>query len=348
MFIFSGYFGTLLYTGDFRLHPDHAHLGALPILRRGISRIFLDNTFCHPVFSYPSRETATKELLATVASKWPCLLLVSVYKLGKELLLQTLARHLGTRVLLPPARAAAISALSLPEDLFMPEPCMPADAPSEELWQLGLRGCIWAVAGKQLRPLLQWASSNGIPTVGILSTGWSALNYNSDLSNDAADVGVHDSNDGVYECAYSDHCSFLELVQFLSCLPRAPVTLISPVPRPGTFGYDGIEGVQKLLQFSEAPSISYREKSAAKHTTAKFPHGRLNGRKGGTMALLRRARFPLGMPRSGRRADAHLVRRRRHTITAVLSGGPPRSGGTGNRDFSPFVPPGLRMYRGAH
>ena len=33
MFLFSGYFGNILYTGDFRLHPQHSEICTLPMLR---------------------------------------------------------------------------------------------------------------------------------------------------------------------------------------------------------------------------------------------------------------------------------------------------------------------------
>ncbi|CAE8600822.1 unnamed protein product, partial [Polarella glacialis] len=90
MFVFSGYFGNVLYTGDFRLHKDHAHLGAMPLLQRQggqLARIFLDNTFCHPSFQQPTREEVAKELLKSLSCKWPALIFIAVYKLGKEPLL---------------------------------------------------------------------------------------------------------------------------------------------------------------------------------------------------------------------------------------------------------------------
>jgi len=82
MFLFSGDFGTLLHTGDFRWHPEHVHLCSLPLLRGGLARIFLDNTFCHPAFEHPPREVVAAEAAATAASKWPCVLFVCGYRLG--------------------------------------------------------------------------------------------------------------------------------------------------------------------------------------------------------------------------------------------------------------------------
>jgi len=141
MFIFSGHFGTVLHTGDFRLHPEHLHLGALPPLRRGLSRIFLDNTFCHPLFQHPSREAAIEEACEAAVAKWPCVLYVCVYRLGKEQLLQALAKRLQTKVFVSPDRAKALlaSGFSLDDD-FVQEPCSATEIDVEHLWRLDCGG----------------------------------------------------------------------------------------------------------------------------------------------------------------------------------------------------------------
>jgi len=127
---------------------------------------------------------------------------------------------------------------------------LPLELPPEELRQLSLRGCVWAVARAQLRPALQRASSNGIPAYAVHPSGWSA-------AADGADCG-----EGVVKVSYSDHCSYLELVQFLLCLPPAPVTLLTPLPQPGSkFGYDGMAGMLALLHDASVQSIGYTEAS---------------------------------------------------------------------------------------
>jgi len=263
MFVFSGYFGTLLYTGDFRFHPEHVCIGSLPSLRGGLTRIFLDNTFCHPAFQYPSREAATREIIEAAVHSWPCVLFIAVYQLGKESLMSMLAQHLCTRVLVTPRRHEELAAAGVPTEEFMVQPCEPLALPVKELWRLSLGGCVWAVTRKQLRPALWRASSNGVPALGIIPSGWSALK----------DEGTEGIYDGVEDVPYSDHCSFLELVQFLSCLPLAPVTFNSPLSQAGgKFGYDGAHGMRQLLQLSGTPSISF-EVRAEKESNIR-PSGR--------------------------------------------------------------------------
>lgn len=248
MFVFSGHFGTLLHTGDFRLHPCHMALASLAPLRNGLTRIFLDNTFCHPDFAFPSREDAIKDALTRVSMKWPCLLFVAVYTLGKELLLGSLASYLCTSVFVPESRVQSLHEAGVAPELFVKQPCEPATMPESELRQLGLRGCVWAVKRKQMRQLHSRAASFGIATVGLSPTGWCA----------------DGECDGIETLQYSDHCSFLELVQFLCALPLAPVTLVSPVPTElRKFSYDGVYGMQQLLEFSGVPSITYSHEHVA-------------------------------------------------------------------------------------
>ena len=122
MFVFAGYFGTLLYTGDFRYHEDHAHVSVLPLLTRPdaeLSRIFLDNTFCHPQFQHAPRAEVSKIICKRLISKWPCIAFVVVYKLGKESLLAQLAARLKTVVLLPKERATVANELGMPSSISL-------------------------------------------------------------------------------------------------------------------------------------------------------------------------------------------------------------------------------------
>eukprot|EP00747_Dinoflagellata_sp_TGD_P164979 gnl/TRDRNA2_/TRDRNA2_185698_c0_seq1.p1 gnl/TRDRNA2_/TRDRNA2_185698_c0~~gnl/TRDRNA2_/TRDRNA2_185698_c0_seq1.p1 ORF type:complete len:557 (+),score=54.08 gnl/TRDRNA2_/TRDRNA2_185698_c0_seq1:48-1673(+) len=304
MFVFSGSFGSVLHTGDFRLHPEHALLGTLPPLSSGkLTRVFLDNTFCHPIFRHPPRSVAEAEMIDAAVKAWPCVLFVVVYQLGKESLLSALSRRFETRVVVPESRVPALLAAGLASDTFAVEPCSPNAVPADMLWRLGLCGCIWVVSRAQLRHALERACSFGVPARGFIPSGWAATasgrghgpstapppsanpgcgngisqpsapleaetetamtapGTNTTPAVEEMDTCSDDADDGdsVREFAYSDHCSFLELVQFLSFLPLAPVTFNSPLPKgsSGRFGYNGEEGVKKLQELTGVPCISY-------------------------------------------------------------------------------------------
>ena len=268
MFVFSGFFGTILYTGDFRFHEDHAHLSVLPLFTRPnaeLSRIFLDNTFCHPQFRHASRAEVSRAITKRLISKWPCIAFVAVYKMGKESLLAELARRLKTMVLLPKERLMVTKDLEIGCP-FQEQPCNPQSAPADELRRRSLQGCIWAVSRRNLRKSLWQAAESGAAAHAIDPSGWAELSrkeyvpcFEDCHTVSGQEVPVFVSDDGVSHYPYSDHSSFLELVQFLSCLPAAPVTFIESLPVPGPFGYDGEVGMNRLLHEAGVPSIRYSQ-----------------------------------------------------------------------------------------
>ena len=287
MFIFSGYFGTLLYTGDFRLHDDHVHLSVLPLLARPnaeLSRIFLDNTFCHPQFAHAPRAEVCKAITKRIISKWPCIAFVVVYKMGKESLLAHLAKRLKTVVLLPKERMLVAKDLGLHGSNIQEQPCNPQSAAAEELRRRSMQGCIWAVSRRNVRKSLWQATESGAAAHAIDPSGWAELSrsqyvpcYEDSHTVSGQTVPVFVSDDGVSHYPYSDHCSYLELVQFLSCLPSAPVTFIGPLPKPGPFGYDGEVGLHRLLHEAGVPSIKYYQqgrfgKARSEHMSTRISH----------------------------------------------------------------------------
>ncbi|XP_059661016.1 uncharacterized protein LOC132307313 isoform X2 [Cornus florida] len=68
MFLFRGEFGCMLYTGDFRweTRSKRAHI-ARAMLGNAIGNdkvdiVYLDNTYCNPSYSFPSREVAAQQI----------------------------------------------------------------------------------------------------------------------------------------------------------------------------------------------------------------------------------------------------------------------------------------------
>ncbi|XP_063930265.1 5' exonuclease Apollo-like isoform X3 [Zophobas morio] len=53
MFLLEAYFGTVLYTGDFRYESGILDVNLLQ--NKIIDHIYLDNTYCHPKFQFPKR-----------------------------------------------------------------------------------------------------------------------------------------------------------------------------------------------------------------------------------------------------------------------------------------------------
>lgn len=261
MFLFRGDFGSVLHTGDFRLHPMMGtripELLSLPdeqintLSTYGdLLEVFLDNTFCHPMFDFPSREEVHAEVLDYAAGGWPCLLLVAAGNLGKERLLRGLAQRLQTRVRVPPKRAAFLRVI-LGDEFeaeFEAQPLTPLEATADDLRALSAQGCVWVICTKNIERMRSRAAAIGSKSRAIFPTGWAPL-----LEN------VDDGDRDIRRFPYSDHSSFPELVQFLSWLPAAPVTLLTQLSSNGTkLGYDGEEGAQSLAELANVYSLSYQ------------------------------------------------------------------------------------------
>ncbi|CAK9093071.1 unnamed protein product [Durusdinium trenchii] len=265
MFLFFGYFGSVLYTGDFRLHEKHQDIASLaPVRDKGLSRIYLDNTFCDPRFQQPSREDVAAAISKRFRRKWPCIIFVESYRLGKETLLLHLAQKLRSRVLVSEERKKTMRACGFESDQVQIQSCDPLQASEDLLQTEALRGCIWAISRQNLRKGMWQASDSGCAFHGIRATGWAEQARKEESMPSCEDLDenlVAVSDDGVFHYLYSDHCSFLELVQFLQFLPKAPVTFISPVgSSEGTYSFDGADGIQKLMASASVPSIRYSER----------------------------------------------------------------------------------------
>lgn len=69
------------------------------------------------------------------------------------------------------------------------------------------------------------------------------------------------SDDGICSFSYSDHCSYLELVQFLEFLPCVPVTFVTPLSEAeGPYNYVGATGLKQLMQDTGIPSVRHCRK----------------------------------------------------------------------------------------
>lgn len=99
MFLFEGYFGRILYTGDFRYDP-HIMNPIFIECEKGIDYLYLDTTYCDPAFDFPSQEEATKAIKNIISSGYPGHhILLGTDSLGKEELFLELATYFNTQVI---------------------------------------------------------------------------------------------------------------------------------------------------------------------------------------------------------------------------------------------------------
>lgn len=193
MFLFQGYFGNILYTGDFRFIPE---MLKLPLLQTNIiiDVLYLDNTYCPSKWHFPSREDATEEIKIIIRNHPDHQVVIGIYSLGKESLLVELAMEFGW-LGVSPERMKTLQLLGLPN-----------------VFTTAIEECrLRVVDAHQLnsRSVAHWNCE--WPTIAVLPSG-----------NRAG----RQPCDSIFIVPYSDHSSYGELRQFVAGLqPRAIVPI---------------------------------------------------------------------------------------------------------------------------
>uniref|UniRef100_A0A8C5M255 5' exonuclease Apollo n=1 Tax=Leptobrachium leishanense TaxID=445787 RepID=A0A8C5M255_9ANUR len=185
MFLFEGYFGTILYTGDFRYSPSMLNYPPLHN-KKTIDVLYLDNTNCDPDQKLPSREEATNQIKEIIEDH-PCHdIVIGLYFLGKESLVVDLAKHFKSWVVVNPQRLELLKILEL-EDVFTTE-------------ENAGRFHIVDQSEVKYANMVKWNSV--CPTIAILPTSRKVRVWHKD----------------VHVVPYSDHSTFDDLTAFVSRL----------------------------------------------------------------------------------------------------------------------------------
>ncbi|XP_005389165.1 PREDICTED: 5' exonuclease Apollo [Chinchilla lanigera] len=198
MFLFEGYFGTILYTGDFRYTPSMLKEPALA-LGKQIHTLYLDNTNCNPALVLPSRREAAHQIIQLIRRHPQHNIKIGLYSLGKESLLEQLALEFQTWVVLSPQRLELVQLLGLADVFTVEEKA----------------GRIHAVEHMEIcrSAMLHWNRTH--PTIAILPTSRK----------------IHRSHPGIHIIPYSDHSSYSELHAFVAALkPCQVVPIVSRQP----------------------------------------------------------------------------------------------------------------------
>ncbi|KAM5202101.1 5' exonuclease Apollo isoform 2-T2 [Hipposideros larvatus] len=198
MFLFEGYFGTILYTGDFRYTPSMLKEPALRVGKQ-IHTLYLDNTNCNPALVLPSQEEAARQIVELIRKHPEHNVKIGLYSLGKESLLEQLALEFQTWVVLSPRRLELVQLLGL-ADVFTVEETA---------------GRIQAVDHLEIcrSAMLRWNQTH--PTIAVLPTSRK----------------IHSSHPDIHVIPYSDHSSYSELRAFVAALkPCQVVPIVSRQP----------------------------------------------------------------------------------------------------------------------
>ncbi|XP_062962245.1 5' exonuclease Apollo [Cynocephalus volans] len=207
MFLFEGYFGTILYTGDFRYTPSMLKEPALT-LGKQIHTLYLDNTNCNPALVLPSRQEAAHQIVQLIRKHPHHNVKIGLYSLGKESLLEQLALEFRTWVVLSPRRLELVQLLGLADVFTLEEKA----------------GRLHAVDHMEIchSAMLHWNQTH--PTIAILPTSRK----------------IHRSHPDIHIIPYSDHSSYSELRAFVAALKPCQVVPIVGRRPCGDFFQDSL------------------------------------------------------------------------------------------------------------
>lgn len=197
MFLFQGYFGTVLYTGDFRYDPSM--LAVPPLRNLKIDVLYLDNTNCDAEQRLPSRQEATNQIKELIEQHPNYEIVIGLYSIGKESLLVDLARTFQSWIVVSPQRLKLLNLLDL-EEVF--------SASYED-------GRIHVVEQSEVNypNMVKWNKIH--PTIAILPTSRKVKVWHKDI----------------HVVPYSDHSSYDELIEFVSRLrPSSIIPVVKTKP----------------------------------------------------------------------------------------------------------------------
>lgn len=198
LFLFQGYFGNILYTGDFRYYNSLSTHQALQ--HTVIDKLYLDNTYCDPKCVFPTREEATNMILEVVKEHLDFNIVFGMNTLGKEDLLVKIGITFKKWIGVDPKRMELLKLLDLP-DVFT------CDIDSTFI-RIVMKNNV------SKRNLQFWNSQH--PTIAILPTALFE-----------GETNFYQNMDNVFVIPYSDHSSFNELMTFVSEIkPKEIVPLV--------------------------------------------------------------------------------------------------------------------------
>ncbi|CAL1281901.1 unnamed protein product [Larinioides sclopetarius] len=210
MFLLSGYFGDILYTGDFRYKPNLLEGFELP----PIDVLYLDNTYCSPSCIFPTRDDAIENVLSQLSL---CLVqservFLGLDTLGKEELLQRIAKERQCKINVYPSRKNTMDILEMSD-------IVTTDKSNTK---------IFVVPTNQIssKNIVKW--NNEMKTHAIIPTA-RFCGFKFKPFSKFNDIHV---------IPYSNHSSYYEIKEFVRLVrPRSIVPIVSKNAK-GLFGTD--------------------------------------------------------------------------------------------------------------
>ncbi|MED6147116.1 hypothetical protein PIB30_040968 [Stylosanthes scabra] len=119
MLLFRGEFGFMLYTGDFRWEKGCKRAAKAKEMLLGaikddnVDVVYLDNTYCNPIYDFPSRQVAAKQIIDIITSHPEHDVIIGINTLGKEDLLVQISEALKIKIWVWPERMWTMDLLGI-------------------------------------------------------------------------------------------------------------------------------------------------------------------------------------------------------------------------------------------
>ncbi|XP_033744951.1 5' exonuclease Apollo-like [Pecten maximus] len=211
MFLFEGYFGRILHTGDFRFSHEMINQSNESLFI-DIDLLYLDNTYCSPQCVFPTRDSALGDIVSIINSHPDHSVVIGMRNLGKEDMLAKTALKCKEWISIPATMMRRVSLLKLPNVFVVDdEDCR-------------IRVVKFHAISKKNMEL--W--NKFTPTIAILPTAlYQGMGFNS-----------YGNITNVFTVQYSDHSTYEELYSFVSKVkPRKIIPIVGAKSR-GPFGTD--------------------------------------------------------------------------------------------------------------
>lgn len=209
MFFFEGYFGKILYTGDFRFDSEMKDDPLMGNLLHA-DTLYLDNTYNSPKCVFPSREESFKQMMEIIQSHEDFHIKIGLRNLGKEDLLLKIAVDLNEWIKVPSSFFQLAELLDLPDVFITGE----TDARIEVV-------PFFSISNKNIE---RW--NKECPTIALLPTSlYTGL-----------EMSPFCNQENVYIVPYSDHSSFDELIEFVKLIKPGCIYPIVCGETRGPFG----------------------------------------------------------------------------------------------------------------
>ncbi|KAK1437921.1 hypothetical protein QVD17_03721 [Tagetes erecta] len=229
MYLFRGEFGVTLYTGDFRweVASEITQMGknmiANALKNDKVDILYIDNTYCNPSYSFPSREVAAQQVVNIINSYPEHDIIIGIDTLGKEDLLLYISKMLKIKIWVWPERLQTMHLLGLHDNFTTKTTLTRVRAvPRYSFSVETLEGL------NAMRPTIGIMPS-GLPwklkKVGRKDNSCSLSSLKTETDNDLHmnmrnryTNNIEKHHQYIYTVPYSDHSCFSEIVEFVKFL----------------------------------------------------------------------------------------------------------------------------------